>query len=43
MEFKDNLRYSLKVTKEIRKLISEIEAKMIYLEQINELRVFGIC
>ena len=35
MEFKDNLRDSLKVTKEIRKLKSEIEAKRIYLDQIN--------
>lgn len=35
MEFKDNLRESLKVVKEIRKLKSEIEAKRIYLDQIN--------
>ena len=35
MEFKDNLRDSLKVVKEIRKLKSEIEAKKIYLDQIN--------
>ena len=35
MEFKDNLRDSLKVVKEIRKLKSEIEAKRIYLDQIN--------
>lgn len=35
MEFKDNLRDSLKVVNEIRKLKSEIEAKKIYLDQIN--------
>ena len=34
MEFKDNLRDSLKVADEIRKLKSEMEAKKIYLEDI---------
>ena len=35
MEFKDNLRDSLKVANEIRDLKAKIEAKRIYLDQIN--------